>query len=83
MRNVYIYNDAMDDVVLNQLAQLEEWGEHYEEPEYRRSKVDERDLEILVDCLGAGRDAYEDNEDMDAVNRINRLLTILGREKEF
>lgn len=39
--------------------------------------LDSRDLEILIDCLEAGAEAYEDDEDADedASSRIARMIT--------
>lgn len=34
--------------------------------------LDSRDLEILIDCLEAGAEAYEDDED--ASSRIARMI---------
>lgn len=36
--------------------------------------LDSRDLEILIDCLEAGAEAYEDDEDEDASSRIARMI---------
>ena len=51
MKDVFIYNDAMDDIALQQLAQLEECGEHYDEPTYKRVKLNDWDLNTLVYVL--------------------------------
>lgn len=47
----FIYNDAIDDVAMEQLARLEEYGEHYEEPEYKRIRLEDWDLNTLVYVL--------------------------------
>lgn len=74
MTNKFIYNDKLDDIALNQLAQLEEAEQtSLDAPTYRREQLDSRDLEILIDCLEAGAEAYEDDED--AVARIARMIT--------
>lgn len=76
MTNKYIYNNNLDDVALQQVAQLEEMeGKSYDEPEYGRLELDQRTLEILIDCLEAGEEAYE--EDFDALNRIDKILRFL------
>ena len=51
MKSVYMFNDALYDVVLNQLAQLEEFGEHYEEPVYKEKELTPWDLNTLVYIL--------------------------------
>ena len=42
-----------------------------------RHELDSRTLEIVIDCLEAGLEAYEDDEDTDAVARINAVLQFL------
>lgn len=42
-----------------------------------KRELDPRTLEIIVDCLEAGLEAYEDDEDTDAVARINAFLSFL------
>ena len=76
MTNKFIYNDNMDEIALEQLAQLEEAEKKsFEAPTYSRLQLDSRDLEILIDCLEAGAEAYE--EDADAVIRIARIIEML------
>ena len=41
----------------------------------------ERGKEVLLDCLEAGLDAYEDDEDMEACNIINGLIALLKKEE--
>ena len=41
----------------------------------------ERGKEVLLDCLEAGLDAYEDDEDMEACNIINDLIALLKEEE--
>ena len=79
MTNKFIYNNDLDDIALNQLAQFEETEKtSLEAPTYRRTPLDSRDLEILIDCLEAGAEAYEDDEDASA--RIARILTVLEED---
>lgn len=83
MTNKFIYNSNLDDIALNQLAQFEETEKtSLEAPTYRRTPLDSRDLEILIDCLEAGAEAYEDDEDADedASARIARILTMLEED---
>lgn len=78
MTNKFIYNNNLDDIALNQLAQFEETEKtSLEAPSYKRTSLDSRDLEILIDCLEAGAEAYEDDEDADedASARIARMIT--------
>lgn len=42
-----------------------------------KHELDPRTLEIIVDCLEAGLEAYEDDEDTDAVARIDAVLQFL------
>lgn len=52
MKDVYIYNDALDDIALNQLAQLEEAErKSFDEPTYKRVKLNAWDLNTLVYIL--------------------------------
>lgn len=52
MKDVFIYNNALNDIALNQLAQLEEAeGKSFDEPTYKRVKLDEWDLNTLVYIL--------------------------------
>ena len=75
MKNVFIYNDNMDDVALHQVAELEQTeGKSFDRPTYSREELDQRDLEILIDCLEAGLDAYE--EEFPSVQRIERMLKV-------
>lgn len=79
MTNKFIYNDNLDDIALNQLAQFEEAEQtSLDAPTYRRSQLDSRDLEILIDCLEAGAEAYEDDEDASA--RIARMLSMFEED---
>lgn len=79
MTNKFIYNDKLDDIALNQLAQLEEAEQtSLDAPVYRREQLDSRDLEILIDCLEAGAEAYEDDEDASA--RIARMLSMFEED---
>ena len=83
MTNKFIYNDKLDDIALNQLAQLEEAEQtSLDAPVYRREQLDSRDLEILIDCLEAGAEAYKaDSEDAeDAVARITRMITMFEED---
>ena len=43
----------------------------------------ERGKEVLLDCLEAGLDAYEDDEDedMEACNILNDLIALLKKEE--
>ena len=76
MTNKFIYNDDLDGIALNQLAQFEETEKiSLEAPTYKRTSLDSRDLEILIDCLEAGIEAYEDEDDEDASVRIARMIT--------
>jgi len=45
-----------------------------DEPEYKRSELDSRDLEILIDCLEAGKEVYVG----DARNRIAKMIEIFS-----
>ena len=77
MENKYIYNDAMDTLALSQIADLEATeGTSFDAPKYSRQELDSRTLEIVIDCLEAGLEAYEDDED--AVTRINNVLRSLN-----
>lgn len=79
MTNKFIYNDNLDDIALNQLAQFEEAEQKsLDAPAYRREQLDSRDLEILIDCLEAGAEAYEDDEDASA--RITRMLSMFEED---
>ena len=42
-----------------------------------KQELDSRTLEIVIDCLEAGLEAYEDDEDTDAVARIIAVLRFL------
>ena len=76
MTNKYIYNNNLDDIAIQQVAQLEEMeGKSYEDPEYARLEMDQRTLEVVIDCLEAGMEAYE--EDFDAVSRITHVVHFL------
>jgi hypothetical protein len=78
MKNVFIYNDNMDDVALHQVAELEQAeGKSFDRPTYSREKLDQRDLEILIDCLEAGFDVYD--EEFPAM-RIKRMVKIFQGE---
>lgn len=80
MEKKFIYNDAMDSLALEQLAELEAaMGKSLDAPEYSRLELDDRTLEIMIDCLEAGLDAYEDDEDAgeDATARIEAVLQFL------
>ena len=41
----------------------------------------ERGKEVLLDCLEAGLDAYEDDEDIEACNILNDLIELLKKEE--
>lgn len=41
----------------------------------------ERGKEVLLNCLEAGLDAYEDDEDMEACNILNGLIGLLKKEE--
>ena len=43
----------------------------------------ERGKEVLLDCLEAGLDAYEDDEDMEACNILNELIGLLNKEEWY
>ena len=77
----FVYNDELDDIAVHQCGEYEELnGVSLDEPEYKRSELDSRDLEILIDCLEAGAEAYEhDYEDgIDAMNRIAKMIEIFS-----
>lgn len=79
MTNKFIYNDNLDDIALNQLVQFEEAEKtSLEAPTYKRLPLDSRDLEILIDCLEAGAEAYED--DADATARIARVIAMFKED---
>jgi hypothetical protein len=79
MANKFIYNNSLDDIALDQLAQFEEAEKtSLEAPTYRRLPLDSRDLEILIDCLEAGAEAYEDDEN--ASVRIARIIRMLKED---
>lgn len=79
MTNKFIYNDNLDDIALNQLAQFEETEKtSLDEPTYKRLPLDSRDLEILIDCLEAGAEAYED--DADASERIAKIIAMFEED---
>lgn len=40
----------------------------------------ERGKEVLLNCLEAGLDAYEDDEDMEACSILNDLIGLLKKE---
>lgn len=75
----YIYNDALDEMAIGQLAQYEETtNTSLDEPTYKRVKMDERTLEVVIDCLEAGLDAYEDDDE--AVENLTRIIDFLKEE---
>lgn len=79
MSNKFIYNNNLDDIALNQLSQFEETEKtSLDAPTYRRLPLDSRDLEILIDCLEAGAEAYED--DADASERIEKVIAMLKED---
>lgn len=79
MSNKFIYNSNLDDIALDQLSQFEETEKtSLDEPTYRRLPLDSRDLEILIDCLEAGAEAYED--DADASERIEKVIAMLKED---
>ena len=79
MTNKFIYNDNLDDIALNQLVQFEETEKtSLEAPTYKRLPLDSRDLEILIDCLEAGAEAYKD--DADATVRIARVIAMFKED---
>lgn len=79
MSNKFIYNSNLDDITLDQLSQFEETEKtSLDEPTYRRLPLDSRDLEILIDCLEAGAEAYED--DADASERIEKVIAMLKED---
>lgn len=79
MTNKFIYNSNLDDIALDQLAQFEETEKtSLDAPTYRRLPLDSRDLEILIDCLEAGAEAYED--DADASERIAKIIAMFEED---
>ena len=71
----YVYNDELDSIAVNQCGEYEELnGVSLDEPEYKRSELDSRDLEILIDCLEAGKEVYVG----DARNRIAKMIEIFS-----
>ena len=78
MTNKFIYNDALDDIAIEQMAQLEEAeGKSYGSPTYNRIKLDQRTLEVVIDSLEAGMEAYGTDGDLDAINRIASVINFL------
>jgi len=43
-----------------------------------RAKWDDRDIEIIIDCLEAGLEAYEEDGDDDGVKRITDIINSLN-----
>jgi len=85
----FVYNDELDSVAVNQCGEYEEAnGVSLDEPKYKRFELDSRDLEILIDCLEAGTEAYEPDSDIvgdpdyeggiDAMNRIAKMIEIFS-----
>lgn len=86
MKDVFVYNDALDSIVLNQLAQLEEYGEHYDEPTYKRVKLDAWDLNTLVyiiemDISHEEKWSKEHPEDKPAARVLERERVLLNKIK--
>lgn len=86
MKDVFIYNNALDEVVTHQLAQLEECGEHYDEPTYKSVKLDDWDLNTLVyvlemDISHEEKWSREHPEDKPAVRVIERERELLNKIK--
>lgn len=81
MKDVFIYNEALDDIALNQLAQLEEYGEHYEEPEYKRVKLDSWDLNTLVYVLEM--DISHEEKWSKAHPEDEPVVRVIEREREL
>ena len=78
MTNKYIYNNNLDDIAIHQIAELEQAeGRSYEDPEYARLELDQRTLEIIIDCLEAGMEAYEDNDDNEEVPPVYRIQHVI------
>lgn len=76
-RKVFIYNDALDSIALDQLSQLEgDTHQSFDEPTYIRRELDERDREILIDCLEAGYEAYDNDGDKDGAERLIRMIAM-------
>jgi hypothetical protein len=75
----YVYNDELDSIAVNQCGEYEELnGVSLDEPEYKRSELDSRDLEILIDCLEAGSEGYENEGNADALNRIAKMIEVFA-----
>ena len=75
----FVYNDNLDSIAVDQCGEYEEAnGVSLDEPEYKRFELDSRDLEILIDCLEAGADGYEEDEDEDALKRIAAMIEVFA-----
>lgn len=85
----FVYNDNLDSIAVDQCGEYEEAnGVSLDEPKYKRAELDSRDLEILIDCLEAGTEAYEPDSDLegdpdyedsvDAINRIAKMIEIFS-----
>lgn len=86
MKDVFIYNSALDEVATRQLAQLEEYGEHYDEPTYKSVKLDGWDLNTLVyvlemDISHEEKWSKEHPEDEPVVRVIERERELLNKIK--
>lgn len=71
----FVYNDDLDSIAVDLCGEYEGAnGVSLDEPEYKRSELDSRDLEILIDCLEAGKEVYVG----DARNRIAKMIEIFS-----
>lgn len=82
MKDVYVYNDALNDKALDLLALAEEsCGESFGEPEYKRVTLNSWDLNTLVYILEMDISHMES----DLLKRPERepVARVLGREREL
>jgi hypothetical protein len=75
----FVYNDELDSIAVDLCGEYEGAnGVSLDEPEYKRSELDSRDLEILIDCLEAGAEGYENEGNVDAMNRIAKMIEVFA-----
>ncbi len=75
----FVYNDNLDSIAVDQCGEYEEANQvSLDEPEYKRSELDSRDLEILIDCLEAGAEGYKNEGNVDAINRIAKMIGVFA-----
>lgn len=82
MKDVFVYNDALNDIALDQLAQLEEAeGKSFDEPTYKRVKLNDWDLNTLVYIIEMDI-SHMESEVMKHPDRTP-VARVLEREREL